>query len=279
MNDIKIKKINNENIKIIPVPKENWNEIKGYSVIPMLYSNIYICGQKKTGKTNVIFKIVLSCIDKDTKVIVFCSTHNNDSAWIFIKKYFEDNNIQTMFFDSIFENDIDNLEVLLDFMRKEGREEQIEKEKSKKKVSDMLEIIKFDKENNSTKIKIKSKKKKTPKYLIIFDDLSIELKKRNVLFLLKTFRHYQSKVIVSSQFLNDLDPQARQQIDIWLLFKGHPEERLQKIYPDIGCNIDFNKFYEIYEMVTKELHHFMFIDKNSCELRENFSGLIEIKKA
>ena len=132
MSSIITKKINNENIKIIPVPKTNPNEIKGYNVIPSLYCNIYICGPKGTGKTNIIFKIIDSCINSETKVIVFCSTHDNDAAWIYIKKYFEKHQIQAIFYSSLFENEVDQLEILLEFMRNDGKQEQIDNEEKKK---------------------------------------------------------------------------------------------------------------------------------------------------
>lgn len=269
------KKINNENVKIIPVPKVTPSQIKGYNVIPMLKANIFVCGQKGTGKTNVDFKIIESCITNETKVIVFCSTHDNDVAWKFIKKYFEKNNIQAMFFSSLFENNIDQLESIFEFMRQEGKEEE---EQKKQKISEKIEIIRYHNNTNTSKVKIKKNKKKIPKYLFIFDDLSIELKKKNLVQLLKTFRHYNAKVIVSSQFLNDLDPQERQQMDIWILFKNHPKERLEKIYPDIGCNINFELFYEIYFTVTQSApYQFLFVNKNTCELRKNFNEEILIK--
>ena len=276
MNRLEVKKINNENIKVIPVPKTNPSEIKGYNVIPKLYCNIYICGHKGSGKTNVIFKIIESCIDSDTRVVVFCSTHNNDSSWLFIKKYFEKNNIQSMFYTSLLENNTDNLQALLDFMREEAKLQK-EEESKKEKVSDMIQIVKFDNNTKTTKIKIKKKKKQTPKYLFIFDDLSVELTKKNVSYLIKTQRHYQMKLIVASQFLNDLEPDTRQQIDFWLLFKNHPKERLEKLYADIGCNIDFEKFYQIYKDVTNENHQFLFVDKNTCEFRINFNQEIQLK--
>lgn len=250
--NITTKKINNESIKIIPVPKSNPSEIKGYNIISYLYANIYICGPKRTGKTNIIFKIIESCIDSDTKVIVFCSTHDNDGAWLYIKKYFEKHNIQAQFYSSLFEDNVDQLENLLAYIREVGKQKQIdEEEKKNKKVSDFIEIVRFDNNTKEVKVKIKKKKKKAPEFMIIF----VELKKSNVPFLLKTFRHYKSKVIVSSQFLNDLDPQARQQIDIWLLLKNHPKERLEKIYGDIGCNIDFELFYKLYHEVTSSVPH------------------------
>lgn len=160
-------------------------------------------------------------------------------------------------------------------MQEEGRIEIEEKESNKKE--DLIQIVKFDNDKKSDKVVIKKKKKKVSKYLIIFDDLSIELKKRNVPMLLKVFRHYRSKVIVLIQYLSDIDPQSRMQFDIWLLFKNHTEEKLEKIYGNIGCNIEFPEFYKIYKQVTSQPYHFLYINKNDCTFRDNFNKQIELK--
>lgn len=273
---ITTKKINNEQIKIIPVSKTNPNDIKGYNIIPALHTNIFICAHKGSGKTNIEYKIIESCIDTDTKVIVFCSTHNNDEAWKYIKKYFEKNKIQAMFYSSLIENGINQLENLMEYLRQEGEANVIE-EQSKKKDAEYIQIVKFD-NKKAAKIKIKKKRKETPKYLIIFDDLSAELKKRDVPYLLQTFRHYQAKVIVSTQYLTDIEPKARSQFDFWILLKNHIEEKLKKVFPEMGCNIEFDYFYKIYKEVTSQPYHFLFINKINCTFRNNFTHEIEIKK-
>jgi hypothetical protein len=265
-----LKKINNNIVTPIPTKKLNPNEIKGYSLFSQLYCNIFICAQKGSGKTNVINEIIKECIDSTTKVIVFSSTHNNDNAWRFIKKYLEKKNISSVFYTSIEEDKVDKLDQLLDFFRNETPEIAKEKEIAP------LEIMKFD--EISCTLKIKKPKEQSPKYLIIFDDLSIELKKKNVPFLLKTFRHYKSKVIISTQYFNDLPVDARLQIDYLLLFKGNTQEKVDEhIYPIYGCNLTKEEFYDIYKKITSEQYQFLYISKNDCQFRKNFTELIKIK--
>ena len=66
--------------------KTNPKDIKGYDIIPMLYANIFICAQKRLRKANLINKILESCINSNTKVIVFASTHELDNNWKYIKQ-------------------------------------------------------------------------------------------------------------------------------------------------------------------------------------------------
>jgi hypothetical protein len=123
------------------------------------------------------------------------------------------------------------------------------------------------------------KKLKAPKYFIIFDDISNELKaKKDVQTLLKHMRHFKSKVIISSQFINDLDPASRVQIDFWLIFKGFSEERVEQVYPQLDLSdIDFEKFYKIYKDVTSEPHNFLYINRDKNEIRKNFNKQILFK--
>jgi type IV secretory pathway ATPase VirB11/archaellum biosynthesis ATPase len=116
---INIKKLNNETIKVIPVAKTDPKAIKGYNIIPMLYANIFICAQKRSGKTNLINKILDSCIDSTTKVIVFASTHELDDNWKYIKKQLEKRKINAIFYSSIEERPTNNLQEVLTFMSKD----------------------------------------------------------------------------------------------------------------------------------------------------------------
>ena len=106
--------------------------------------------------------------------------------------------------------------------------------------------------------------------MIIFDDLSSELKSRSLLSLLKFNRHFKAKLIISSQWLHDLLPESRKQIDLFLIFKGFPEDKLAQIYKDCDSSIPFDMFFAIYRKATKLPHSFMYIDTRADEFRRNF---------
>src|SRR3954464_2715806 len=88
--------------------------------------------------------------------------------------------------------------------------------------------------NSSSSVTETQKKSKhqAPEYIIVFDDLSSELKSPSLLSLLKWNRHYKSKLIISSQWLHDLLPESRKQLDLFLIFKGFPKEKLALIHRD-----------------------------------------------
>ena len=84
-----LKKVNDEVVKPISVHTLNPDEIAGYNIIPLLYANIFVVGRKGSGKTNVTFKLIKKCTDKNTKVMVFCPTVNSDPNWIKITEWLE----------------------------------------------------------------------------------------------------------------------------------------------------------------------------------------------
>jgi hypothetical protein len=273
---IKLKKINKEEIKVIPVSHAHPDEILGYDIFPTEFCNIFICASQGSGKTNTVNKICEKCINKDTKVFVFASTHNIDDNWKYIKQQLEKRNIAAVYYSSIEENGIDNLEQLMLFMENEAMVEEQQKQQKEENINDYIQVVKVDYDIKSFKVKVKPKKKKAPKYMIIFDDMSSSLKKRNVPALLKKLRHFKSKVIVSTQYLNDLGLDSRSQVNYWLLFKGQSTDKLENIYETIGTNMSFEDFYLLYKKITDQPYTFMYINKVKGEFRKNFNELIEI---
>ena len=71
---ISLKKINKQTVKAIPIPNEDTRPIKGFEICEEVYANIFLCAKKKSGKTSAIFKIIKECSNKDTIIIIFCST-------------------------------------------------------------------------------------------------------------------------------------------------------------------------------------------------------------
>ena len=45
------------------------HEILGHDYFPTLYSNIYICSRRRSGKTTLIYNILKHCVNKRTNVV------------------------------------------------------------------------------------------------------------------------------------------------------------------------------------------------------------------
>ena len=286
MSKVLLKQINNQYVKAIPIPDEDKRPIKGYDICEEVYANIFLCARKKSGKTSALFKIMKECSVKKTIIIVFCSTCYKDNNWIQIRKYFEKKKMDIRVYTSIYENGEDQLSNLIENLKKEAQDKEEEDNNSDESIDNCDEILNFL--TNNVKNKSESKEHKNdkkerkckyqaPEYMIIFDDLSSELKSRSLLSLLKFNRHFKSKLIISSQWLHDLLPESRKQIDLFLIFKGFSEDKIALFYKDCDSSIPFQNFYQIYKKATQKPYSFLYIDSRSDSFRSNFNQQFFIK--
>lgn len=263
-----IKKINDVEIRPVPLQKLDKKDILGSELFDEIYSNIYLCAKKKSGKTSVIYNIIKRCVDKNSAVFVFCSTYTKDNNWKAIKQYLDGKGIEIGFFNSIKSDDgkNNNLKNLIERL-------QLEEESSSdsEDIEEEEKILNFNEHQISVKIRKRKPKKISQKYLIIFDDISSELKDPNISHLLKTNRHYKSKVIISSQWLNDIPPMCRRQIDVYLIFSGINDDKIQELFINADLNIEFPKFVDLYKISTKQKYSFFYVDSSNCKYRINFS--------
>jgi len=304
---ISVKKVNHQKVKKIYIPKQDKRPIKGFDICEEVYANIFLCARKKSGKTCALFKIMKECAIKRTIIYVFCSTVYKDLNWIEIRKYFEKKGMEIHIFTSIYEDGQDQLLNLLNDLRQEAKEK--EEDEEDKKYGGELEEPEIDKcdaileqlkkkmhnygsgkekrpieeydENIEDKHKEKRKKEskyQAPEYMLVFDDLSSELKSPSLLGLMKFNRHFKSKLIISSQWIHDLLPESRKQLDLILIFKGFPEKKMKLIYEDCDSAVPFETFYKIYKKSTKKSHSFMYIDTRSDTFRCNFDKQFVIKR-
>jgi hypothetical protein len=138
-----LRQINNQQVTPIRTPSSyDTRPIKG-SDICELYSNIYLCARKKSGKTSCIFKILKECAGKRTHLIIFCSTIHKDESWIAIRSYFEKRGFYITCYTSIYEDGEDQLEQLMNEIKQKAREEEEaeaekEQEPERDNVDDLL---------------------------------------------------------------------------------------------------------------------------------------------
>jgi hypothetical protein len=98
--------------------------------------------------------------------------------------------------------------------------------------------------------KPKKSKYSYPKIIIIFDDISDELRNSDYNTLLKQARHYEIKTITSSQYLKDLLPSSRLQIRGWILFMNLSDRQLEELHRCLALRLPFEVFLELYKHAT-----------------------------
>lgn len=276
---MELRKIKINDVVVKPPPNDKPIDpklIKGYDMFKEIYCNVFIVAKKKSGKSVVILNILKNCIDKNTKIIIFCSSLNKDNCYKHMIQYFTKKGNTILTYHAIKEGGVDQLHEIIDTIEQDcdKQKDDIESEDE-----DIKKICLFGDEYKKKRKKKKPKKPKmiSPEYVFIFDDLSKQLRLNSVTRLLKANRHIFAKILISSQYLHDLQPEAIQQLDNAILFANIIRKKLEIIYEGLDLHIEFETFLQLYINATKDKYSFLYIDRNNCEFRENFNKLYTIK--
>jgi hypothetical protein len=276
---IRVKRINAEDVapvKFIDDVKDK-RPVKGRDIFPEIYSNIFFCARKKSGKTCAIAHIIDKCSTSETKVIAFVSTLHRDPTWAAIQDMCEKKKIDFTGYTSLFdEKTKDNiLTSIVDSLQAES-----DAKKDKKEEPQRGGGLLFGDDTIPRERKSKKPKENACKIIFVLDDLSGEIKDPVVARLLKKNRHFKCKVLLSSQYFNDIELQGRMNLNYVLLYKGLEQslKKLQEIYNNLNISVPFNKFIDVYKYCTKEPYHFMYIDVENSEFRLDFTHKIDIPK-
>jgi len=275
INDVKVKKVK------CSVAQDD-RPIRGSDLFGEIYANIFLCAKKKSGKTSTIYKIIKECMGKKTKVIAFVSTLHKDATWKSIREYCEGKGNEFIGHTSLKEDGEDLLDTLVKELESEA-----EKEYDDNNIDERLKqlerklcpvLCEVDSDDDEPKKKRERKEKyQSPEYLILLDDLSNELKSKSLVSLLKKNRHFKAKIIVSSQYLNDLLPESRKQQDYFLVFKGQSNEKLEEIRRDADVGLEEEELRDVYKFATEKQFSFLYIDTRNNTFRRNFNYLIQIR--
>ena len=266
-------------VKPIPIPAaKDARPVKGGALVSECFANILACARKKSGKTTVVRHTVNECaVPGYTTVFAFASTIDKDDNWLAIRKELEDKGVAIVPFNSIHEDGVDQLAMLVQQLQTEAKAEQVAKEAKKMaKLEGITKppVIRCDEDDEDCKEDKPKKKKKlkyrAPKYIIVLDDLSDELKSKSLVKLLKMNRHFQTKVIVSTQYLKDLLPEQIKQFDVILLFRDLTDKQLEHLFTHASLSVKFSEFLEMYKKATSEPYGFLYVDTREDKFRTNF---------
>jgi len=250
---------------------QDTNLIKGNELFPSLYYNLFICSKKKSGKTSLINTILEKCTDKRTLFFIFCPTIHVDNSWKSMTTFLENRGNVVKAYSDVMDGKVNILnEIVNELSIGEEQEEQ-----DIAFVEDNIKKIKFDEPKDKKKREYKPKKKSV-EICFIFDDTSDMLRNPAVSTLLKKNRHLKANVIISSQYLHDLQPSSIKQLDYFIAFKSFSDDKLALIHKGLDLSINFNELLNIYQHCTEKPYSFLYINVRSEEYRCNFNKKIEI---
>lgn len=273
---VSLKQINDEVVKPTKFQVGNGDErpIKGENLFSELYANIFTLGKKKSGKTTVINKIVKDCSTKETTVIVIASTVDKDIEYKAMKAYCDRKGIEFQGYTSMKEDDVNVLDALITKLQREAAQiDDMDVEPNKQQGLGL-----FEDEDDEDGKKPKKPKYRAPRYIIIFDDISNELRSPILVKLMKMNRHFLLKLCINSQYCNDLLPSQLRQLDYCLVFKNETEDKLMKLHKDLDLALDFSVFLNLYHNATHDKFNFFYIDVRNEKYRKNFNYEYKLSK-
>ena len=278
-----LKQINNHVVNAVPLDAVDVRPVKGCDICAEPFANMFLVAKKRSGKTSACFKLLKECTGKDTQLIVFCSTLYKDKNWIAIRKHFMRKGISFTGYTDIFEDGVNHLGDLLaelNAVAKVQEEDEGDEPEPIDHCDKLLEMlgVKTKQEPDEPKKKEKKDKCLAPDYIIVFDDLSHQLRNPIIESILKKNRHYMVKIIINSQWVNDLLPSQRKMMDLWMIFRGMSQDKLKEIWRDADISFSFELFWKIYKKSTKKPYSFLYIDTSDGSMRRNFDTQIILKQ-
>lgn len=267
------KKINNVVIEPLHTSSYKVSRVMGKHYFDLFPYLLFISAKKKSGKTSLIYNIIKNTTTKKTKFFLFCSTYNVDKSWMKIIEFLEKRGNVVEKFGTIKENKhTNNLDIIIDALT--GADEEEEEEEESGGITINFDTIPIPvKKKKRKKRKKKKPEKIVPEYMFIFDDISNQLRDPAISRLLKIHRHLGAgcNVIISSQYVKDIQPQSAQQIDYFITFKNFSEDRLQHIHKLLDLSIDFEDYLKLYYYATREPYQFLYTNTRDEEMRKGFN--------
>lgn len=279
---IRSKKINNVKIQLLPKVDFNKDNIKGQKLLNQStpYFNLAIISKKFSGKTTMIFNVIKNIINTDTTIVIFANTVYTDNSYLKMVEHFEEKGNVCMTYDSIFDEDGENLvENYLHQFNEVNKQKLMEEMKKKNNIEEPCNKIDVDSDSEDDDVKTykRKPKKMAPEYVFCFDDISNEIANKSIIKLTKQHRHYKSCVLLSSQQLHDIPKQMLIQMNYISVFKNFDLEKLEYIIKHCALNIDLPQMKKYYEYATSGDFNFLLIDRDKEEYKKNFNELLYIE--
>lgn len=276
-----LKRINNIKVGRVQTGRgEDYGKpVRGGEIFPDPYSNIFLLAKKKSGKTTLLATILKKCVGPKTKLIFMVSTIDRDDIYKHLVEYYEGKGNEVVAYKTITEGSgkkrISHISEELKALDPEEEEDEDDEEESQTPICDFINFGTPEPCDISEPITPKKREVKdkyiSPELIFILDDQGTLLRDVTVSNLVKDHRHYKSKVIISSQYVHDLRPEAITQLNYIIIFGKQPEEKLKKVWEYLNLALSYETFLYRYKLATEKPYNFLYIDRDNEKYRVNFN--------
>jgi len=242
-----------------PLPGTIEHTPKGMGLFPFKYFVMYICSKRGSGKTVLIYNLIKKLATKRTRIIHVSSTIDKDEMNQRMVAEFQE---KYPFYETMMS--MDEIDFDTAFKLEDDEPDEDEDTDSSLPLSKISNLL-FEKPPRPGKIK----KPITPlDNLLILDDISPELQSKDLARFVKVNRHHRTRIIISSQYLNDLSKTVRSQVDYAIVFKGMEDRKMKELRRGLDLGISDEELLEKYKKMTEKPYSFMTIDVRKDLLRQ-----------
>lgn len=279
------------NFKVKPIKGagvSSEQNIRGSDLFETPYSNIAIIGPKGHGKTTIIYNICEEICYKNN-VIIFGSTVHNDPSYKSLTRMLTDKKkCNVLIFDNFIDSKtgLNRIKELVDLLEEKEKEKEIVKKIEK--LEEKMPVCNFgdppkkpekpkeDKPERPTK-----SKPLVAEYVIIYDDLGNGMRNAAVYDFIIRNRHYKCTNIMALHNVVNILPGTWNNINYILCLANIPEEKFLKIQDEADVKYpgeDKNNLilYDAYKLATTKKYDFLYINRDTRELRVNFNKKIHV---
>lgn len=284
-------KINN--IKIRPVyfggsgidPNKTNTRAFDYFEKPLM--SCVLLASTKCGKSTVLNQVIPKCVSKNTNVQIFSSTYAIDPVMMNLIDKLKKKGCSVLAKSNFIDED-SGMDYIHEFIMTEDQaakdREEPEDEISLVEPDPIRSLFHVAEPAKKKKKKVKAfqnlLKKNTPRNILVIDDLSHMLRHPSIYNLLTKCRHFSCKVFISSHAITSMQPNAINQLDYCLIWKGQSPERIKELNNKLGINDERDTkkrpyLQDLYEQALDgSPYNFLYIDNKEIKFRKNFNQVI-----
>lgn len=298
----KTQRINQIAIKpVICHKNENAKTVRAHDYYSTPYANVCLLARKASGKSTVIYRALEQCVAKDTNVFIFSPTVHIDATYKKMMAMLKKKKCNVIAREHFNLDGVDHIEQILNMFGETDSETQSQEDTTfsppllafpgdpNYRVTNIrhngdctLVRRKPDsKKSGATKGKGKKKKLITPEHIFVFDDLSADMRCRQISKLLTKNRHFKTKVFIACHSVNNLEKMGLSCIDYFHVFPNVSKEKIDELKEKV--NITFkhdsrkdSKLQKLYDYATAKPYNFLYIDRVNNEFRKNFDEKIVV---
>lgn len=280
--------INNFKVKPIALDDEfNKQNTRNYDLFNYPYCNLAVCGTTTAGKSTIIYNLLQKIARKGTKIFLFCSTINHDALYKKMIEMLEDKGctlfVQESFIDD--ENQTNYVEEIIKTLNEEAAPKEESSNEKQQPVSLLFSPPSTDQNveqetEKDKEIRLEKKRKKAPKIIFLFDDLSDIMRDKSIFKLASKMRHFKAMAIYSVHNIVNLAPNALRMMHYCICLNKQSPDKISELANKLGISFDKDKgkqsyLEELYRQCCEgSPYNFMLIDRKNNKFRKNFDQVI-----